>query len=515
MRKPLAAAVIAVAVLAVAPIRAQTASAPATQQTTRRSVGGPQFEITFEPSVSSRPFTGRVYVITTKRAHLTPLQTIEWFASEPLFARDVRDWKPGEKLLINSQNCLAYPCEPADLPAHIYRAQAIMGLNNWAQHPIDAPGNGCSEIAVFRHPAARPPTIHLVICRKIPEPAAPQGDGIECVHLKSELLSAFYHHDVFMEAVLALPGTYSDTSDPDRRFPTVYHIPGFDGRIRFANPAPFDSLLAMNGLDAVVVDLCASCPTGHHVFADSANNGPWGKALVTELIPYLESHYRLIPDSGARFLTGHSSGGWSSLWLQVTYPQTFGGVWSTSPDPVDFTSFMQVNIYDPPASIFTAADGSPRMLSRPGFFGQIGWHALSNLEQVMGRGGQLGSFEAVFSPRGPDGKPARLWDRATGAIDPQVACAWRKYDICDLLASHWSKLDPLLKGKLHIYCGDRDDFFLEQPFSKLRDELTKLGSDAHVELINGASHTLPMSVFDMIAADMARQFETYNKRQAG
>jgi hypothetical protein len=513
-RQFFAAVVVALAAAPLALSRPQTASAPATQLSGSRSAVGPQFEITFDAAVSPEQFTGRVYVITTKRAHLTPLETIEWFAAEPLFARDVQDWKPGEKLLINSENCLAYPCKPADMHARTYRVQAVMGLNDWAQHPIDAPGNGYSEIAVFRHPAVRPPTIHLVINRKIPAPVIPHGDGIEYVRVKSELLSDFYHRDVYMEAVLALPDSYNGNSDPDRLFPTVYQIPGFDGRIKFANPGPFAALLALSGLDAVVVDLCASCPTGHHVFADSANNGPWGNALVREFIPYLEANYRLIPESGARFLTGHSSGGWSSLWLQVTHPQTFGGVWSTSPDPVDFTSFMQVNIYDPPESVFTAADGSPRMLSRRGgFFGQIGWQGLSDLEQVMGRGGQLGSFEAVFSPRGPDGQPARLWDRATGTVDPQVARAWRKYDIRDLLASNWSTLGPLLEGKLHVYCGERDDFFLDQPFLKLRDTLTKLGSDAHLELISGASHMLPPSVFSEIAADMARQFEAYNKRQ--
>ena len=505
------AALILLALFTAAPGLSQTSTAPARQAPTRPPTTtrntGPQFEITFDASVSAKPFTGRVYVVATKRAYLNPLETVEWFNSDPVFARDVQNWKPGETLLINSENCLAYPSKPVDLPANIYRVQAVMGLNDWAQHPIDASGNGCSEIAVFKHPVAQSPTIRLVINHKIPQPPVAHGDGIEYVRVKSELLSKFHRRDVYLEAVLALPPSYSgEKSETDRRFPAVYQIPGFDGRVQFANPAPFASLLAMIGLDAVVVALVASCPTGHHVFADSANNGPWGKALVTEFIPYLEAHYRLIPDTAARYLTGHSSGGWSSLWLQVTYPQVFGGVWSTSPDPVDFNSFMQINIYDPPESVFSNADGSQRMLSRPGFFGHIGWRALADLEEVMGRGGQLGSFEAVFSPRGPDGKPARLWDRAIGAVDRDVARAWRKYDICSLLESKWSTLGPLLAGKLHVYCGDRDDFFLEQPFLRLRETLAKLGSDAHLELVSGATHMLPPRVFNEIAGEMAKQF---------
>src|SRR5206468_6466151 len=132
------------------------------------------------------------------------------------------------------------------------------------------------------------------------------------------------------------------------------------------------------------VFLDGSFPTGHHDFADSVNNGPWGKALTTELIPYLEQHFHLVAKPYARFLTGHSSGGWSSLWLQVAYPDFFGGTWSTSPDPVDFRDFQRVDLYAPDQNLFTDAEGQPRPLSRGDRGRVLLYKKFSDMEVLMG-----------------------------------------------------------------------------------------------------------------------------------
>ena len=153
----------------------------------------------------------------------------------------------------------------------------------------------------------------------------------------------------------------------------------------------------------VVLD--PNCHHGHHVFADSANNGPYGKALIEELIPAIEKRFRAIPRPAARLLTGHSSGGWSSLWLQVTYPDFFGGVWSTAPDPVDFRDFQRIDLYRAGENMFADARGVPRPIARRGTEPVLFYKPFSDMEVVMGHGGQLASFEAVFSERGDDGYP--------------------------------------------------------------------------------------------------------------
>src|SRR5262249_4612388 len=152
-----------------------------------------------------------------------------------------------------------------------------------------------------------------------------------------------------------------------------------------------------------------------------------GRALTEEFIPALEAKFRGIGKPAARLVTGHSSGGWSSLWLQVAYPDFFNGVWSTAPDPVAFRNFQTMNLYQPGVSIFTDETGSPRPLGRRNGKPAVFVKPFSEMEEVMGHGGQLGSFESVFSPRGPDHKPMPLWDRRTGIIDSKVAEYWSKY----------------------------------------------------------------------------------------
>jgi S-formylglutathione hydrolase FrmB len=353
----------------------------------------------------------------------------------------------------------------------------------------------------------------LTIDKRKPDREPTETDDLKVVSIRSRLLSAFHKRDVKLEAVVGLPDAYA--KDAERRFPTLYVIPGFGGGLssgsRMVSPKPYQEA----GIDLVVVYLNPDCPTGHHVFADSANNGPVGQALIEELIPHLEKEFRLIADTDARYVTGHSSGGWSSLWLQVTYPDTFGGVWSTSPDPVDFSAFQTSNIYDSSDNFFTMPDGSPRPIARGRGRGGIACKDFSDMEVVLGRGGQLQSFEAVFSPRGPDGKPRPLWDRKTGRLDPVTAEAWKKYDIRLILEKDWKTLGPKLRGKLHLFCGDEDTFYLDRAFVKLRAALGELGSDAYIEYRTGEHHGLSIEVFrKTIPEQIARQFrERYEAKR--
>jgi hypothetical protein len=230
------------------------------------------------------------------------------------------------------------------------------------------------------------------------------------------------------------------------------------------------------------------CRTGHHVFADSANNGPRGRALVEELIPALEREVRLTAAPTARFLSGVSSGGWSSLWLQVTYPDFFGGVWSIAPDPVDFRAFQVLSIYEPGINVYTDEQGEPRPIARMGDRVMLWFEPYARMEWVIGDGGQLGSFEAVFSPRGANGRPARLFDRTTGVVDPAVAEAWKRYDIGMILAENWPRLAPTLSGKVNVFVGDQDNFYLERAVGLLDTWRESTGADITVEILPGRNH---------------------------
>ena len=224
------------------------------------------------------------------------------------------------------------------------------------------------------------------------------------------------------------------------------------------------------------------------MFADSANNGPVGQALIEELIPAFEREYRSVAEPRGRLLTGHSSGGWSSLWLQVTYPEFFGGTWSTSPDSVDFRDFQRINVYRPEENFYVDPEGQRRPIARAQGRVAVWLDDFAWMEHALGHGGQLHSFEAVFSPRGEDGKPRLIWDRETGAIDPDVARTWEQYDIRLVLERNWSELAPQLAGKLHVHMGDQDTFYLEGATILLKQSLEQLESDAVVEIHRGRDH---------------------------
>lgn len=465
----------------------------------------PRFEITFDAGVCGQPYAGRVFVLLSTGETAWPLAVSRWFQPEPFFAQEVQHWRPGESLVLDPRKCVGYPGGLDDLPAGQYGAQAVMVLNRWSHRVVNVPGNGYSGVVTFKHDPQKPPTVRLRITATLPRFDFKGTKILKYVKVKSDSLTRFYGHDVYLKAAVKLPATYQP--DSDRQYPTLYIIPGFGGTVAEArfmfSMFPFDDA----GLELVSVYLDSDCPAGHHVYADSANNGPWGRALVTELIPHLEKEFRLIQHVDARYLTGHSSGGWSSLWLQITYPDVFGGVWSTSPDPVDFHAFQWVDIYDAGANVFFDSDGKERMVGRHGPFAQLTVKQMSDIEAVFGRGGQLYSFQAVFSPRRSDGRPRLLYDPRTGRIDPKVAEAWRKYDICHILESNWATLGPKLEGKLHVLCGDVDTFFLERAVHRLRDTLKTLGSDAQVELIPGAGHMLPPSVYERIGRQIAKHYE--------
>ncbi|MSR31506.1 MAG: enterochelin esterase [Gemmataceae bacterium] len=453
-----------------------------------------------------KPFTGRVYLMTSKSPMLSVPAEPRWFQTEPFFSFQVKNWQAGEPLALKA-NCPGYPVESlGKLPppgGGDFWVAAICDLNGGSRMIGATAGNLFSKPAkVTLHPEGKtPPT--LALDQVYQERKFPESEQVRLVEIESKLLSAFHGRPVKLRAGVALPAGYAAAKD--QQFPAVYEIPGFGGNHFAALRIPAMGKTKLDGVEVIQVVLDPDCPTGHHVFADSDNNGPYGEALVTELIPQLEKQFRLIPQSWARLVTGHSSGGWSSLWLQVKYPDTFGGVWSTAPDPVDFRDFQIINLYEPDQNMFVDQKGNPRPLGRRGDQPFLFYKPFSDMEVVVGRGGQLGSFEAVFSPKGADGQPRKLWDRKTGKIDQETAQAWKKYDIRLIVEQNWPKLKNKLAGKLHVYMGEKDTFYLEGATRLLGDSFKKLGSNAMVEIFPGKDHSslLDASLRARITKEMA------------
>jgi S-formylglutathione hydrolase FrmB len=467
-----------------------------------------EFRITFDPVVSQQPFTGRVYVMLSRKAQGEPRFGPNWFQPEPFFAREVERWQPGEPTVIDHR-ALGFPGSLRSLTPGNYSMQAVMDFKS-ARDFSNAPGNGYSKVVRAAVDPATTGPVELRIDQVVIDRPFIETDRVKLVELESQALTRFHGRPIRLRAGVVLPASFAP--DSPRRYPVIYEIPGFGGNHFAAFGLARRGAAINTDVEMIHVMLDPDCPLGHHVFADSDNNGPYGRALTEELIPHIEQKFPAIAQPAARLLTGHSSGGWSSLWLQITYPDFFGGVWSTAPDPVDFRDFQRIDLYGANLNMFTDEAGVPRPIARIGGRPILYFKSFSHMETVMGHGGQLGSFEAVFSPRGSDGNPQRLWDRETGKIDPDVAKSWERYDIRLVLERNWEMLGPKLRGKLHVFTGSEDTFYLEGAVVRLRDALERLGSDAVVEIVPGRDHgnLLDAALRARIAQEMAASFKRHS-----
>jgi len=254
-----------------------------------------------------------------------------------------------------------------------------------------------------------------------------------------------------------------------------------------------------------------SIAQGTHEFADSVNNGPWGTALTTEFIPYLEHKYRMDAKRDSRLLNGHSSGGWATLQLEVNYPKVFGGTWSTSPDPSDFHDFTGPDLYAAHANVYRKADGTPWPIFRDHGKVIATFEQFAHLEEVIGPyGGQMTSFDWVFSPKSATGAPEPMFDHVTGNVNPAVLQYWHDhYDLAHIVESTWAERGADLKGRIHLFVGSADTFYLDGPAHKFEAVLAKLGAEPHFTYVPDRTHfdvykegDDRMALFDRIGEEM-------------
>ncbi|MBY0111300.1 MAG: esterase family protein [Phycisphaerales bacterium] len=419
-----------------------------------------------------------------------PLDGPLWDSAEPIFATDVRGLKRGEAAEVNdSAEWLV--AKPSELAPGTYRAQALLitrrNNSSWRREA----GNLYSSTPVsfeVKQPGAEP-RVEIVLDTVTTAQVRAEAAEIEWYSTLSTSLTAYRGRPIMMRAGVLFPKNY----DPSRKYPTIYFVPGFGGddtyverlkagRDRSKDPA--EKELAENSF-TIVLD--PESPNGHTLFADSENNGPCGRALVEELIPALESKFPLIAKPEARLLRGHSSGGWSTLWLALQYPQTFGAAWSTSPDPVDFRKFQLVNIYED--ENFYQSRGKDGTLNEWPSFRRTSRDSGQSKEIMTVRrecrqedmlgadnssGQQYDSWCAVAGPRNERGRPAALFDPVTGVIDRAVAEKYRAYDIGEIVRKQPQKYLPILKERVRLICGDADSFYLNEAVRLFVHDVAKL-----------------------------------------
>jgi len=477
--------------------RAEAASCPSAQH--------PTFKVAVAPALSTEPLSGRLIVLMTnaplQEGRLTPNFGPDahsvWVA-----AKEIHGLSSEQPVELDPDE-LAYPDAFCAAAAGAYKVKAVLDVNHDFAYGYDSSGGDLeSAIADQQFNPGAADVIPLTLSERKAEPPLQPPPRTELLDFVSPVLSEFWGRPIHMRGVIALPPGYSAGKD---RYPTVFMTHGFGGNLRYLARSAANANKLMDEKktpEMIWVMLVEASPTGTHEFADSVNNGPWGKALTTELIPHLEKKYRMDAKPSGRFLTGHSSGGWATLWLQVAYPAFFGGTWPTSPDPADFRSFTQIDLTKSPTpNFYRHEDGTTRMFVLMGGKDTQSLEDLARQERVLGDyGGQLASFEWVFSPRGKDGRPMPLFDRDSGKIDPEVAAYWEQhYDVANILRQNWKKIGPSLNGKIHLTVGTADTFHLDEPAHLLDQTIHDLGGKATFTYVEGRSH------FNLYQGDLAER----------
>jgi hypothetical protein len=448
----------------------------------------PEFHVSFPSSVSSTPLTGRMFLVITRTDSIEPRLQVGRYGTQ-FFGIDFTGLTPGQEVVIDGST-LGYPVNAlGNIPAGDYFVQAVldkytefkrsdgktllMHMDQWeGQDWRRSPGNVCSPVQKITIGPNNGGGLNLQVTQIIPPIAVPADTKwVKHIRIRSTLLSAFWGQPIYLGATILLPNDYD--KHPDRHYPTIYSEGHFSlaAPFRFSETDPFFKDWTSDSLPAfIVITLQHPTPYFDDSYAvNSPNNGPYGDAIHNELIPEIERRFRCIPEGWARLLTGGSTGGWESFALQVLYPDFYGGCWAFSPDPLDFRNVEGINIYADRNAFYKAHEWyeAPTANTRMPQTGEVllTSQQRNTMELVNGTkgrsGGQLDIWSAVFGPVGDDGYFKPLFDKRTGVIDSSVAQYWKEhFDLRYYLQTHWPAVGPKLVGKLHVFVGRMDDFFL-------------------------------------------------------
>jgi hypothetical protein len=474
---------------------------------------GPDVSVSFPAAVSEAPLDGRLIVVFSGREEGEPrFHVSDGAAAQPVFGKDVEGWAPGDPVAL-ADTAFGFPVRTlAELPDGTYRVQAILNRyetftrsdghtvklppdrgegQQWARKP----GNLYSDVVEFT--TGDPLSLELSnVIPELPNPQTLQTDWVKFVRIRSDLLSDFWGTDMYLGAWVMLPRGFDE--NPEARYPLAIwhgHFPSSFSAMRIeppdlSEPCVYSARFSLDCYNHIqqqyrhelyqqwtsddfprhlVVQIQHPTPFYDDSYAvNSANNGPYGDAIMHELVPEIERRFRGIGEGWARFTYGGSTGGWEAMAVQVFYPDDFNGAFAACPDPIDFRAYTVVDLYEDENAYWI--DAPFKSTPTPGHRDWLGridrslWES-NHMELALGTktrsGQQWDVWESVYSPVGDDGYPKRIWDKITGEIDREVAEYWREnYDLSYILRRDWDTLGPKLEGKLHIYVGEMDNYYL-------------------------------------------------------
>jgi hypothetical protein len=488
------------------------------------------FSVTFPAEKSAQPLDGRLLLLLSTDPSQEPrMQIDDSTRSQIVFGLTMDHWQPGQPALVDA-TAWGYPIPSLkDVPPGEYIVQAL--LNKYetfhrsdgktvklhmdqgeGQHWNISPGNLYSKPQkITIKPGGAP--ISLALTEEIPPIAAkPDTKYIRHIRIQSQVLTKFWGRPMEVSAIVLVPEGFDEhpnahfplmifhdhfvddfdnfrttPPDPDLKpdFSERFHIKGYN-RIQQQEAYKFyQQWIAPNFPRVLIIKIQHANPFYDDSYAvNSANVGPYGDAIENELIPAVEKQFRGIGQGWARFVYGGSTGGWEALAVQVFYPDHYNGAFAACPDPIDFHAFTNINLYDRDNEFGKNAffvEGAHKRVAQPAMRDYEG-HTLITTQEInryelalgdQGRSGeQFDIWQAVYGPVGENGYPQAIFDKTTGEIDHKVADYWRQhYDLEAILERDWSKLGPELAGKIHIYVGSDDTYFLNNAVYRMEDFL--------------------------------------------
>jgi len=495
------------------------------------SAPGLEFSISYPAAQGAGPLDGRVILLLSRdltrepRTHVEPNEPL---ASPYLFGLNVEGLAAGHAVILND-NAFGWPARQLSaIPTGDYLVQAVLNRydvfhlgdgrvlklppdkgegQNWANKP----GNLYSKPLSLHLDRSHPLRIALILDQQIGAiPPKTDSEFVRHVRIRSELLSRFWGQDVYIGAHILVPKGFD--AHPEAHYPLMVfhgHFPEDISEFRTTPPDPdlkpdYSERFHLAGYNRIqqqeayafyqkwisadfprflVIDIEHANPYYDDSYAvNSANLGPYGDAINKELIPEIERRFRGIGAGWARFTYGGSTGGWEALATQVFYPDMYNGAFAACPDPIDFRAYTIINLYkDTNAYTLT---GEAATVERPAFRNYLGevfatQRDANYMELAQGdrsrSGGQYDIWQAVFGPVGADGYPQPIFDKVSGAIDPQVAAYWREhFDLSYIIQRDWPTLAPKLRGKIHLYVGSGDNYYLTDSVYFAQERLESL-----------------------------------------
>lgn len=482
--------------------------------------------VSFSESASDETLDGRLLLMLATNDEKEPrFQINSGLNAQLVFGVDVESMKAGEEISFDN-SVFGFPyASLATIPQGDYYVQALLhtyetfnlATGHTVKLPMDngegqqwnrSPGNLYSEPFKITVGDNGIQNLKIVMDKVIPAIEEPEDTKwIKHIKLKSEKLSKFWGRDMYLGAHILLPKGYDE--HPEAKYPLMVfqgHFPSDFGGFRTTPPDPdakpeFSSRFNVEGYNIIqqqeaydfykrwnepdfprflIIEVQHPTPYYDDSYAvNSASQGPYGDAITYELIPHIEREFRGMGEGWSRFLYGGSTGGWEALAVQVKYPEEYNGCFAACPDPIDFRAYCLTNIYDDENAYYYKSENKKlEVPARRDYLGQISSTIKdeNHLELVLATksrsGQQWDIWEATYSPQNNEGYPERIWDKKTGDINPKVAEYWKEnFDLRYILERDWDKLGDNLKGKIHIYCGDMDNYYLNNAVYLMEDFL--------------------------------------------